>query len=403
MGITGSTRIMTYRGAAPRRQRGQALIDAAFAAAIMALIYAGYLIFAHNNQVTENASAQGQYLSQMAVGLRGFVADVQNTQITLPTNPYTVAGVSFLKAPGCGGLAGNPVQGFVPCDYSGGTYGPQYQTTITYTPASSTIEALTSYNVQPPGTDSAGGMLASAVAYAANAQAQPQNGMFQNTLWGAPLGTDTQPGVSTVTPANRNRVTLVVNNSPSNDLWLRVDGTNKMLADLNMGGNSLVNANNGLFAGSVHINGTAQIDNGLSVTSGTADLRGGVIAPDVAITSIGRMASQAIYDAEVLTGSTSYTVAQPNCTAANLGASSPAIYVAMQGTGSPGGHGDALYEAHVQVVNNGATWTVTPVVEATTFTLGGTSSGGNLTLTLNKTLTTLNPADQTILVMTKCR
>ena len=348
---------------------------------------------------------EGAALAEFGVGLRGFTANVQGGTQTLPGNPYSVTGVNWLKSPSCGGLASNPTQGYVPCSFTGGPVGYLYSTTITQTPATNAIEARTWYKVPPPLGDAQKlGTMAADVVFATLAQQTlPINGMFLTAFANTPITATAPVDPAAENPADIGRVLLIVNNSPSNDIWLRVDGTNQMLADLNMGGFSIKNAVNGSFSGSIHAQGTGQFDNGLSVTAGTAYLKGGTITPDVKVTSINEMASEAIYNAEVLTGSTSYTVPMPNCSLANNGSSSPAIYVALQGTGSPEGRGDALYESHVQVTVSGTNWVVTPVVEATRFTLSGSSSGTSLFVNLNKTISTVNATDQTILVMTKCR
>lgn len=391
-----------------RAQRGQnMIIGAVLALVIFALILARWATVQRTNYVQDFANAQGANLAQFGIGVRGYIAAVQGGTATLTSNPYIVTGVNFLKPPTCGGLATNPTAGYVPCSYDGGTYGTALSTTITETPATKVITSSTTFVVEPEngGQKVSASDLASKIVSATLAnQASPQNGLFINAFANAPATATSQPNPNAIVAANYGRVVLYASNAPTNDIWLRVDGTNQMLADLNMGGNSIDNALNGSFTGSVRVQGTAEVDNGLSVTAGTADLRGGTITPDVEVTSVGHMASQALYNMQVLTGATSYTVAQPNCSAANEGTSAPSIYVAMQGSGTPESvSGDALYEAHANVVNNGSTWTVTPVAHATTFSLTGSSSGGNLTLNLNKTVSAEDPSDQVLLVMTKCK
>lgn len=388
------------------KQRGQMLIGAVLATALIGLALAGLFHWERRNQMNEQDNAAGSSLAQYGVGLRGFIAATQGGSTPMPSNPYSAQGVNWLKPPSCGGLSTNPVQGYVPCVFNGGFLGSTYQTTITKTPATNTIEARTSFFVplEQEGP-SARGVRAAGVALAALAQQTlPANGTFLTVLANAPLTADAPVATASITAADRGRVLLIANNSPSNDVFLRVDGTNKMLADLDMGGQSITAAKDGSFTGDIHAAGTVQIDNGLSVTSGTADLRGGVITTDVQVSSVGHMASQALYEMQVLSGQLAYTVPKPDCSNANIGSSSPAIYTAMQGTGSPAaGGGDALYDAHVEVVSDGNQWTITPVVRATTFNLTGTSDGTNLTINLNKAVAATPAKDQVILVMTKCR
>ncbi|MEY2152293.1 type II secretion system protein [Rhodanobacter sp. 115] len=391
----------------PRRQSGFILIATLLSLVIIAIILAYWAKTERRNWVQTRANAQGAADAQFGIGLRGFIASVQGGSVTMPSNPYTVTGVNWLKAPTCGGLAGNPATGFVPCGFNGGEYGARFNTTVTKTAATNMIVASTWFAAQPVngGTKQSAASFASAIAEATRSQqTPPTNGMFFDVFANAAIGATTAPDPSAITPVNSGRVVLYASNAPSSDIWLRVDGTNQMLADLNMGGNSIKNAKDGSFTGSVRVQGTAEIDNGLSVTNGTADLRGGAIAPDFEVTGVGHMASQALYNMQVLTGATSYTVAKPNCTQANGGTSAPSIYVAMQGTGTPEAvQGDALYEAHANVYDNGATWTVSPTLHSTTFSLTGSSSGGNLTLNLNKTVQAESPSDQVLLVMTKCK
>lgn len=388
-----------------RHQRGQMLIGAVIATALFGILLASYVSWKRDAYYDGLANAQGSALAQYAVGLRAFIANVQSGSQPLPSNPYTVAGVTWLKPPTCGGLAANPTQGYVPCSFTGGPAGASYSTTVTQTPATNVIEARTWYIVPAYNGDAAmRGKMASNIVFAAHAQqTMPANGTFANYFANTPIAANAPVTAAAINPADRGRVLLVANNSPSNDAWLRVDGTNQMLADLNVGGHSLTNAKNGTFDKDLRVKGTAQVDNGMTVTSGTADLRGGAIAPDVAISSISRRASQAIYDAQVLTGSTSYTIAKPDCSQANLGSSSPAIYVSMQGTGSPAGQGDALYETHVQVQSSGSNWIITPIVETTKFTLSGSSNGSTIQVNLDKNVSTVSAQDQTILVLTKCK
>ena len=399
---------MTVRRAMPtaHRQRGQALIGVVLATALIALLLVGYVRFAQARREDHLTNEAGAQLAQYAVGIRGFIAHVQGGSQSLPSNPYTVNGVKWLKPAACGGLSDNPVEGYVPCTFDAGALGSRYKTTVIQTPATNTIEARTSFFVPHYGGDNKSlGTLASKVANAAmSQQTLPANGTFITALANVPLTAAGPVGVAAINPADRGRVLLIAANNPSNDVWLRTDGTNQMLADLNMGTHSITDAQDGTFAGDVRVKGVAQVDQGLTVTSGTADLRGGAIAPDVKINSVGKMASQAFYDARVLTGAVAYTVPKPDCSQANSGSSQPAIYASLQGTGTPmAANGDALYEAHVNVASTGNSWTVTPVEHAAKFTLTGASDGTSLTVDLKKDITAANPTDQRIVVLTKCK
>jgi hypothetical protein len=193
-------------------------------------------------------------------------------------------------------------------------------------------------------------------------------------------------------------VVLIASNAPSNDIYLRTDGTNAMLANLNLGGFSIANARDGRFSGDLRAQGRIQADGGL-IANGPADLRGGLVTADAAITSVGHYASEGIYTAMVLTGATSYTVPKPDCSQAG---NNPGIYAALQSTGSPNSAGytaDAIYRSRADVTDNGASWTVTPVVEGTRFDM----SVSGTTVTYTKTVVPSNPTDARVLVMTRCR
>ena len=395
------------RHAIHRQQRGQMLIGTMFALVILSLLLVSWAGIERRHIETQSADAQGAASAQFGIGVRGYLAAAQAGSITMSSNPLIVTGVNWLKAPSCGGLAGNPTQGFVPCGFTGGSYGAAFNTTVTKNVATNLIQSSTWFMVYPLNGESksSAALQASRITSATLAQQTPPSaGMFFDVYANAAIGATSAPTPSAITPANTGRIVMFASNAPSNDIWLRVDGTNQMLADLNMGGSSIKNAKDGSFAGSVRVQGTEEIDNGLSVTNGAADLRGGVISPDVELTSVGHMASQALYNMQVMTGQSSYNVSKPDCSKANDGTSQPSIYVALQGTGTPRTNGaDALYESHVDVIDAGSSWNVQPKLHTTTYSLSGTSSGGNLVLNLNKSVQAENGTDAVLLVMTKCR
>lgn len=238
------------------RQRGQAVIGMVIAVGLLALAMVGVLRLWKEAQIDSAAKRYGQTLSQFAIGARGFVAAVQSGDRTLPSNPYNVNGFAWLKAPSCGGLAGNPVDGFIPCAFDGGALAASYQTSVTFTPATSAVESRTNFFVPKSmvGDDGAGSLAAS-VANAALTQQLPVSGTFYTVYANSPTNALAPTPVASISPANRGRVLLIVNNAPSQDPWLRTDGTNKMLANLNAGGHSLVNAKDGAFSGDVSVTG----------------------------------------------------------------------------------------------------------------------------------------------------
>lgn len=380
----------------PRKQQGYMLLAAMFALGIFATTISFYAKYEDRRQLMARAATEGEMAGQFAAGLRGIVAAIQAQPALLPG---TQTGVAWLRSPSCGGLASNPDEGYVPCHFTGGTLGASYTTTFAYDAATNAIEARTTF-VAPPHGDSPRNAILFAdrlVQGAMQAPTNPNTGMFYNAWANVPV-TASGPWVAGG-PIAEGRVVLVVNNAPSNDFWLRTDGTNRMLANLNAGGFSIENARDGRFSGDVRVENRLQVDKGLTVTDGTADLQKGVLTPDVWLSDISKLASEGIYDARVLTGSTSYAVPKPDCSRAG---NNPGIYVAMQGTGTPNGSGyagDALYAARADVSDAGGSWIISPVLQTSRFELAVAGDE----MELQKSLTQVTPADMRLLVMTRCR
>lgn len=385
-----------------RSQHGYAMILAMiFAAAMFAAMIVAWARWIEVRSRQEFAEIEANALAQWGVGLRGIVAAIQANPALLP-GPQ--AGVNWLKAPACGGLPTNPPAGYVPCEFTGGSLGASYQTTITRNPVTNFIEARTSFVVPvlngDPGTRP---IIAERLAEAAlRQQSSPLNGMFYSVWANVPINA-TAEGNKALPPADPGRVLMLAQNSPANDIWLRTDGTNRMLADLNVGGNSLVNVNHADLAGDISVRGQAQIRNGLRVTDGIAQLDRGVQTTDVMLTGINRTASQAIYDAEVMFGATSYIVPKPDCSSVGT---QPAIYAAIQSTGqpppnpgAPGFPSDALYNSEVRVTDLGAAWRVEPVSIGVSH--GLSLSGFNISLT--RSYAQQNAPSMAVLILRKCR
>lgn len=381
-----------------RRQGGYILV----ATLLAVVILSGAMMMVYRAQARsveiQQSAGDGAQMAQMALGLRGLVAAIQADISLLPAAPQT--GVTWLKPPSCGGLATNPVAGYVPCTYTGGAYGAQFSTSFTHVAATNAIEARTTFVVPSVGGSQRAAILrADRIVQSARADHAAPSGVYFSAWSNVPANAVGPVTPALLNPADAGRVVMVASNAPSNDIYLRVDGTNQMLANLNMGGMSIGNARDGRFTGDVRVEGRAQVDQGM-VVQGPSDLRGGVVTSEIALTSVGHYASEGIYQAQVLTGATSYTVNKPDCSQAG---NNPGIYAAMQGTGTlnrTGYTADAIYSARADVVDMGTRWVVTPVMQGTKFdmTLAGT--------TLNFTRTVVAappPADMRILVMTRCR
>lgn len=350
----------------------------------------------------ERAAGEGAHAAQFAVGLRGFIAAAQADPSLIPGGAQT--GVDWLKAQPCGGLAGNPAAGYLPCHFTGGNYGPTYTTTFQHDPVTNHLLVRTHFTVMEMGSGDQRrrGMFAERVVAAAMAtQAQPNSGVFFTAFANTPANAMGPPAaVPAGGPgADTGRVVMLASNAPTNDIFLRTDGTNHMEANLNMGGMSIGNALDGRFTGNLRVDGIAQISDGLTVTTGATDLRGGLITNEAAFTNIGKYASEGIYHAEVHTGSQQYTVPKPNCSEAG---NSPGIYAVVQGSGTPnidGYVGDALYETRVDVTDSGSSWTVRPVIQTLKLNLEREADE----LLLTRQVSTVNPRNMRVLVMTRCR
>lgn len=381
----------------PRKEQGYALLASLFALAIFAAMLAMYFKWLDQKMVYTRAEVEGEALGQFAVGLRGFVAQAQADPSIIPSVPQE--DVHWLKSPTCpggGGLPTNPEAGHVPCGFTGAHFGRHYRTTFFRDAATNQIEVRTTFQVERHGTRSKSEILMAdhLATTALSQQSLPNNGMFYDVYANVPQNASGPPtGAARFNPSPdaAGRVVMVVNNAPSNDLWLRTDGTNKMLANLNMDGWSIANAKDARFTG------TVQIDDGLVVDEDAlVDFRGTVRASDIELTSIEKFASEGIYSAVAGRG-TGY-VDMPSCD----GVGTPGIYVATQWTGemdSGGVDADAIYSAGATATADGNRWRITP--KATGVKFGLNLSDTELQLT--RTLLDAEPSNMDWVAFTRCR
>ena len=387
-------------------QRGEMLLGVVFAIAIISAIVVTLIRFEDRRQMISTALAEGEVLGQFVIGLRGFMAAAQANPALLPSGAQQ--GVDWLKSPACGGRPGNPPAGHVPCNFSGGTLGTLYRTRFTRDLATGAIEIRTSFIVPRWGGAEAAGatnrnaiLIAERVVAAAKAaQSNPNNGVFFAAFANVAEAANAPHSATSGAPGgNSGRVVLVVTNAPSHDIFLRTDGTNQMLANLNMGGMSISNARDARFGGDVRVDERLQVRAGVTVTQGTGDFRAGVVTTDAFLSDVNRYASQGFYDAEVYTGAGSYAVAKPDCSRAG---NNPGIYAALQSTGTPNDWGyvaDALYEARVDVTDLGNAWRVEPVLLGTRFDL----SRSEADIVMSKNVHTVPTQSARVLVMRRCR
>lgn len=389
----------------PRKQRGELLLATLFALVLMAGAVTLYMRFQADRHVSNVASKEGEALAQFVIGLRGFMASVQADPSLMPASQQ--AGVNWLKPPSCGGRATNPEAGYVPCHFSGGTFGSLYRTQFQHNPVTNEAEMRTSFIVPmlgTTGTDGSGAngargrrsnLAAKVVNTALAGQGNPSNGVFFSAFANVPTAANAPKPMSANPGGDAGRVVVLVTNAPSHDMFLRTDGTNKMLANLDMGEMSIANAMDGEFLGSVRVDEQLQVRAGIRVTEGVAEFQDGVVTPDIVIEGIGKLASEGIYDAVILQGGG--TVPKPNCDAVG---GTPGIYAVLQDTGAPpSGDGDALYQSRVDVTDLGSDWHVEPVLQATNFELLRESND----IILAKSLRSVVPANARVLAMTRCR
>jgi len=403
------------------RETGSTTLFGLLIATTMAIATIPLVAEMQNRQVMrETAKATGQDLAEFAIGLRGFIAAAQSNPALIPAG--AINGANWLKAPTCGGLAANPANGYIPCNF--GNYGGRdtlfdasYQTTITRNAATNYIEARTTFIPQVPSDPIKRGTVADDIVNAAMSHTTiPANGLFSNFMSNVPVNAnDLSARLATMNnPASANfgRVLLIAANAPSNDLWLRTDGTNQMLAALNMGGNDLVNARGIQATGNLNLGGGASIGgdttinqdlrvgqnatigqdlfvtrdisagrdmaaqrdiisaNGdvrasrgnLSASNGiNGDTRGVVIADDGYLTDmvlsngVTPRLSQGVFDMRVVGANA--TVPKPSCPA---GLGNPQIFTAIQSIVP--NDGSEMHGSRVNVTNLGASWRVTPLV-----------------------------------------
>lgn len=374
-----------------------------------------------NRAVTQaDARSTGSDLAEYALGMRTFIANAQANPALLP--PAPVVGANWLKSPVCGGLPTNPPDGYIPCNFGniGGfdtLFNANYTTTFTRNPATNFIEARATF-IPVTSDPSRSGNVADAIVNTAREGSPTQvTGLFINYMSNVPTAANDMTGRLAVmsNPASPDfgRVLMIVSNSPSSDLWLRTDGTNQMLATLNVGGNDIANANNIQASGNVQAGGTLQAGNDLRVLNNASvandasvgrdfsvgqdaivgrdtvtardavvgrnvvvadgnvlvtnqnngDATGIVVADDVIATDAAlsngaapRM-SQGIYEARVITGNPT-DISKPSCPSSG---SVPQIFTSFQSVASPDGF--PIHGSNIRVTNNGGSWRVEPFVQ----------------------------------------
>lgn len=369
------------------KQRGFSLLGVLLGLGVAASVAAIALEMQHRQFMDDLAAEAGTDLASLALGMRGFIAAAQNNPAIIPGG--VIAGTNWLKPPSCGGAATNPAQGYIPCafpSYNGfdTPFGVSFSTQITRDAATNLIVARTTYiptNI-PLARRAA---IASRVAVTASRQdASPATGLFTLYLSNVPTAADGASGrnavIGNTANANFGRVLAVVNNAPSNDIYLRTVGTNSMLGALNMGGQDIVNAKDITATGNVSADGTLNVGQGIGVSSGDVTLatgnlkttnsingdgRGIVIADDVHISDMTngfgvtpRM-SQAVFDVQVK--SNWEGMGKPSCP---TGLGNPQIFASIQDISLDSG--EPIHGSRIIAVDMGTWWQVRSEALSTT-------------------------------------
>jgi hypothetical protein len=412
---------------AVRKQSGFVLLlGLLFALGIILTLMPVFIRYYDQQDLYRQERETGQELAKISVGLQGYISAIQNGTITMPA---TQTGLTFLKPPSCGGPATNPAEGYIPCTVGNygnfdSLFGGQFQTTFTTNATTHYFDARMTFIPLYQEKNKLGQIAANIIDAARSTPAGSPTGTFATYLSNVP-STATAASPQIMTPGNPDfgRVTLVVSNAPSNDIYLRVDGTNQMLAALNMDGHNLVNANNiqatgnvtaggdGLFGGGVaaqgvitsgsditaqnnisagnNLNSSKDVLAGRNIVAGKDVVAEGVTNNDGTNPSLTR----GIYSATMITGPS--TIKKPNCESGQT----PQIFAAVQSAYTQGG--DAIDGIDLQATNASATtWAINPVLHVLhlSMTAPTTWSPGQLV----KSWTTEQPTNAKIVVFTKC-
>lgn len=377
------------------RQRGfvfMAELSLGLIAAVAALAIA--MIYWKNAREDDRAIRAGQELSQMTSAVAEWMAYNSNDSAVLPDgSTLNQNGVAWLKATTCpGGTVTNPVNGFLPCDfgvYPGGFSTPlfaNYTTTITRN--GSAVQSAITYIPIMPGNDNRrlghmAGVISKTAQELGSSAAIPALTSYRTyhsniSVATAISGNPYQIPANVATTPDFGRVIAVISDQTNNDIWLRVDGGNMMLAALRMNGNDMVGARN------IGASGTVVVTDG---TPGNAE--GVVIADNVAImdstlpSGDNPMVSQGVYYMDVV--ATGATIQKPTCPTG----SAPQIFTLPQSMKRTiGGQVFPIHAHDINLTDTGAGWRIDLRILSTDGT--GVGSWGAA------------DADSKIVVATKC-
>lgn len=396
-------------------QHGFAMLEIFMALGVGMAALAAFAMYQSHINATREAQAAGRDWSQIGSAMRAWVGLNAGRFVTNPPAGGAIdyTDLNFLRNASCGGTA--PAgEDFLPCHVA--NYGnsrssfyedPQINTTIIVVPPANPsdvarIEVRATQLISGGSTQNTAGKIAAIIAQSAKQDilgpvdpntGAPTQGAFISYWANAPIDADPNTPAPSF-GADTGRVVMALSNGPSHEAWLRVDGANMMLANLNMGDGShdLVNARNieangiGIFGEGVIADGDISTTKNLYVGAGVAgdgDTVGMIFADDMLINdvSIGGanpLVSHGIYDARIVTTGTS--IDKPVCVAG----STPQI-IATPVSYASDDVAQAIHSVNTYATDSGATWTVNMDI-----------------LTSDGWIPSTNPNLRLISVLTKC-
>lgn len=341
---------------------------------LLVVVIIGLLLPYINGWLTENrlrtkADASGALLAQYTGALRAFLSargDTALADIGCAAGALCAqAGTDWLKnSANCGAATGTLTAAYLPCNFPNRIYGRDLTTHLFVRDGAN--HAVVRMDGWVDRNDAARPDLSSRSAITANAGTvgagvqtvsgggpdyaalNPLAGAFYSYYvyeTGNPWVYDT--GIEAPQPTD-NQIIAESNSAPSLDAWLRTDGSNQMNADLNMGGNDIIN-----------------IDN---IQVSTLQATGDIEANDFIITSMGRLRASSLWSNSIVVTASNQDVAQPTCPSGSTPDGDfsvrKVVYYPNGSPGVPGSQiGDISGQAAYLVVSGPGAWR--PVVEIT--------------------------------------
>lgn len=225
-----------------KHEQGFFIADLMMATIGFTVLMAGWMLMKAEDAKNSRYAATGNYIAQLSTAVREYSSNNSATIVANPNVTYT--GVAFLKSNTCGGTIVPPATPYLPCSFNGAdplsrvpvtTFG----NTLAVTGAGSALTAM-GRTIYPPIIES--GKLRMDIAekiirHAEGASYTSSSGAAQNTYINITLD-------RTATVGNRGRIFVDTTvNSPAQELYIRRDGTNSPIANINWANKNLTNVN----------------------------------------------------------------------------------------------------------------------------------------------------------------